>query len=219
MSNEELDSQVSAMFDDELPQGECELLARRLSRDRELKARWSRYALIAAAVRADRGVRLDTGVAQRVSVALASEPALAQGSRVASGAGGARFNRWQQALAGGAVAAGVAALSILWLRTQSLPGDTLVADEGTGAASPAAVAASSEPDSYTVPTVIEPPAIIPTAELANYVVAHSEFSAPLVRRNTLSTLMASDAGASDEAPVPEDTVFDTGRSADAPQDR
>ena len=39
MSNEELDSQVSAMFDDELPQGECELLARRLSRDRELKAR------------------------------------------------------------------------------------------------------------------------------------------------------------------------------------
>ena len=30
--NEELDSQLSAMFDDELPQAECELLALRLSR-------------------------------------------------------------------------------------------------------------------------------------------------------------------------------------------
>ena len=33
MSNEELDSQLSAMFDDELSQAECELLARRLARD------------------------------------------------------------------------------------------------------------------------------------------------------------------------------------------
>ena len=36
--NEELDSQLSAMFDDELPPAECELLARRLSRDDALKA-------------------------------------------------------------------------------------------------------------------------------------------------------------------------------------
>ena len=38
--NEELDSQLSAMFDDELPEAECQLLARRLSRDDALKARW-----------------------------------------------------------------------------------------------------------------------------------------------------------------------------------
>ena len=37
--NEELDSQLSAMFDDALPSQECELLARRLSRDELLKAR------------------------------------------------------------------------------------------------------------------------------------------------------------------------------------
>ena len=59
MSNEELDSQLSAMFDDELPQAECELLARRLSRDPQLKARWGRYALISMAVRGERSVRLD----------------------------------------------------------------------------------------------------------------------------------------------------------------
>ena len=44
--NEELDSQLSAMFDDELPTVECELLARRLSRDEALKARWGRYAVV-----------------------------------------------------------------------------------------------------------------------------------------------------------------------------
>ena len=38
MNNEELDSQLSAMFDDELPEPECELLARRLARDEGLAA-------------------------------------------------------------------------------------------------------------------------------------------------------------------------------------
>ena len=49
--NEELDSQLSAMFDNELPAAECELLARRLSRDEDLKARWGRYAAIGATIR------------------------------------------------------------------------------------------------------------------------------------------------------------------------
>ena len=46
--NEELDSQLSAMFDDELPEDQCQLLARRLSRDDALKARWRRYAVMGA---------------------------------------------------------------------------------------------------------------------------------------------------------------------------
>ena len=75
--NEELDSQLSAMFDDELPSAECELLARRLSRDEPLKARWGRYAVIGAAVRAERGVRLSARVAGRVSAVISAEPALA----------------------------------------------------------------------------------------------------------------------------------------------
>ena len=75
--NEELDSQLSAMFDDELASAECELLARRLSRDEPLKARWGRYAVIGAAVRAERGVRLSAQVAGRVSAVISTEPALA----------------------------------------------------------------------------------------------------------------------------------------------
>jgi len=74
--NEELDSQLSAMFDDELPAAECELLARRLSRDEQLKARWGRYAVMGAAIRAEHGVRLNAPLASRVSAAISSEPAL-----------------------------------------------------------------------------------------------------------------------------------------------
>ena len=74
--NEELDSQLSAMFDNELPAAECELLARRLSRDDELKARWSRYAAISATLRAEGGARLNANLAVRVSQAISVEPAV-----------------------------------------------------------------------------------------------------------------------------------------------
>src|SRR5580704_17239048 len=117
--NEELDSQLSAMFDDELPAAECELLARRLSRDEQLKARWGRYAVIGATIRAERGVRLNAGLAGRVSAAisseapLAAEPAPQPKKRCDIG--------WWQPLAGIAAVAGVAAVSIIWMRSQVLP--------------------------------------------------------------------------------------------------
>src|SRR5215472_7175568 len=101
--NEELDSQLSAMFDDELASAECELLARRLSRDGELKARWERYAVIAAAIRAERGVRLNARVARRVSVIVGSEPELAGPTAPRRAP-----RRWLRPAAGAAVAAGVA---------------------------------------------------------------------------------------------------------------
>ena len=119
--NEELDSQLSAMFDNELPAAECELLARRLSRDGDLKARWGRYAVIGAVIRAERGVTLDGTVAGRVSAALSSEPALSDERRRARPGAQAPY-RWWQPVAGAGLAAGVAAVSILWLRSQALPG-------------------------------------------------------------------------------------------------
>ena len=53
MIQDEVESQLSAMFDGELPAAECELLSRRLDRDETLRARWSRYALIGAAMRSE----------------------------------------------------------------------------------------------------------------------------------------------------------------------
>jgi sigma-E factor negative regulatory protein RseA len=198
--NEELDSQLSAMFDDELPPAECELLARRLSRDEQLKARWGRYAVMGAAIRAERGVRLNAQLASRVSAVLIAEPALAAQSAPQLRVAGLR---WWQPLAGAAVAAGVAAVSILWLRGQ-VPGPTAPLSARL-TSNPAAVAANLLPtvgapagqgDSYVVPRTPKTAAmVVPTTELANYVVAHSMFSMPVARRNLLSAFMTSEPAA------------------------
>jgi sigma-E factor negative regulatory protein RseA len=204
--NEELDSQLSAMFDNELPAAECELLARRLSRDGDLKARWGRYAVIGAVIRAERGVTLDGTVAGRVSAALSSEPALSEGGSARSSGRAIRY-RWWQPIAGGGLAAGVAVVSILWLRSQAVPGGspaaarTVVASTATLAA-PAAQpalqnASATAADSFVVPPVPQRPMmVVPATELADYVVAHSAFSWPVSRGNLLSALMVSEPGTS-----------------------
>jgi sigma-E factor negative regulatory protein RseA len=202
--NEELDSQLSAMFDDELPPAECELLARRLSRDEPLKARWGRYAIMSAVIRAERGVRLNAPLAGRVNAVLLAEPALA-GQTAPRDRTTTRL-RWWQPLAGSAVAAGVAAVSILWLRSHT-PDAPLAAR----AISPAAVGsapAAPQVESYTVPVPKPPAALVPSTELANYVVAHSMFSPPVARRNLLSAFMTSEpAAAGAEEPQPDVKVI------------
>jgi sigma-E factor negative regulatory protein RseA len=185
--NEELDSQLSAMFDDELPQGECELLALRLSRDAALQARWGRFAAIGAAVRGG-DVRLGDRVAHNVTAVIAAEAELTQAPMIQTRTGGQTPARWWRPLAGAAVAASVAALSILWLQGGFAPGaGELVAR--TAAPSAAAV---DTPATYVVPRAVESRMTVPATELANYVVAHSEFTTPVSRRNLLSALMASE---------------------------
>lgn len=202
--NEELDSQLSAMFDNELPAAECELLARRLSRDTDLKCRWGRYAVIGAVIRAERGVTLEGPVAGRVSAALSSEPAL---SAEAPPSGGRGQYSWWQPVAGAGLAAGVAAVSIFWLRSQALPGHSpaparMIAANAALALPSAALPAlrtvsATTPDSFVVPPVQQQPMmVVPATELADYVVAHSAFSWPVSRGNLLSALMVSEPGTS-----------------------
>jgi sigma-E factor negative regulatory protein RseA len=206
--NEELDSQLSAMFDDELPPAECELLARRLSRDEQLKARWGRYAVIGAAIRAERGVRLNARVAGRVSARIVSEPALT-GAGAPARAPSGRWLRWQPA-AGGVLAAGVAAAAILWVRAQLPPAagplaartSTATEAQPVAAAPAAATGRTRAPDSYVVPPASPaPPTLVPSTELANYVVAHSMFSSPVARRNLLSAFMTSEAAGAVATPA------------------
>ena len=197
---EELDSQLSAMFDDELPVGECELLARRLSRDEQLKARWGRYAVVGAVIRAERGVRLNAPLAGRVSAVLVAEPALAAQSAPRDMRRGGM--RWWQPVAGAAVAASVAAVSILWLRGQVPAGAPVSAARVAvtppavrGAVLPATIVAAPGSDSYVVPRPRPAAVVVPSTELANYVVAHSMFSNPVARRNLLSAFMTSESAA------------------------
>ncbi len=198
--NEELDSQLSAMFDDELPHEECELLARRLSRDEGLKARWGRYAVVGAVIRAERGVRLNAPLAGRVSAAIRTEPELDRGA-VPAVAARARLGWWHPAL-GGALAAGVAAVSILWLRGQ-VPLTTVPVT-----AQRAPQLANIPDRTYVTPTPAATHASpVPSTQLANYVVAHSMVSSPMARGNLLSAFITS------ESPAPEPVKTDLAHDA------
>jgi negative regulator of sigma E activity len=226
--NEELDSQLSAMFDDELPAAECELLARRLSRDEELRARWSRYAAIGATIRAEGGTRLNAELARRVSAAIAVEPEVVAEpvrphSRPPSQWVGSRL--WVP-IGGVAVAASVAAAAILWVRFESSPPQgrmiaqtarTAGGSTAVGQSADSAVATASSPDSYVVPKTIPRRSIVPSTQLANYVVAHSEFSSPVNRRNLLSALMASESGTAGAPSGSEEPTEDVNDDAKSPQ--
>jgi anti-sigma factor RsiW len=218
--NEELDSQLSAMFDDELPAAQCELLARRLSRDEELRERWGRYAAIGATIRAEGGSRLDAELARRVSVAIALEPpVVAEPMRPRS----RRFaSRWWAPVGGVAVAASVAVAAILWVRFESSPADSQVvakAASGTPGVGQSAgsLTVANTPDRYVVPKVIPRRSIVPPTQLANYVVAHSEFSSPVNRRNLLSALMASESGTAGAQSGSEEPTEDVNDDAKSPQ--
>lgn len=227
MNNEELDSQLSAMFDDELPEHECELLARRLARDESLKARWGRYAAIGAAIRKEQSVQVDSQLAHKVSQAIAAEPPLVSEP---AGARKAFVNptvrRWVQPVAGAALAASVAALAILVLRAQAPLGgveaptvfaQNAIGPSGTADATTVLSAGNTqnaEPDSYTVPTSVEPLAVVPSTELANYVVAHSEYSTPLSRLNLRSAFVASEQGTAGGSSESEEQVEDGTHDAD-----
>ena len=115
------------------------------------------------------------------------------------------------------MAASVAAAAILWVRFESAPdGQGLSAATGTTAVRQSADSATAvnTPDSYVVPKTIPRRSIVPSTQLANYVVAHSEFSSPVNRRNLLSALMASEgtAGAPSGSEEPTEDVNDDVKS-------
>jgi len=233
----ERDSQLSAMFDGELSGAECELLARRLARDESLRGQWSRYSLIGAAVRAERGVRLDDRVARKVLSAIAQEPsygdlpageaAAARSAAADSVTSTARVNayerwlRFARPVVGASIAAGVAAVSIMWLRTQDDTAPALLASEAapvtesivlepepastalvlTAQADPEPIS-NGEPERYSTPAPSSQTSIAPPARFANYVVAHSEYSGPLTRRMALLGIVGADAQ-SDGADAPQ----------------
>jgi negative regulator of sigma E activity len=245
----ERDSQLSAMFDGELPGAECELLARRLTRDEALRAQWSRFSMIGAALRSERGVALHDRVAWRVSSVIAQDPTYGDGTvdtvatasqpvvvpATSRSAASARWVRFARPIAGASIAAGVAAMSIMMLRTDMgpdpmlasnpVPETTIVltpdATTPTGttvalnSAAPAAarIPSNGEPDLYVTPAPSSAASIAPPARLANYVVAHSEYSGPLSRRMALLGLVATDPEAA--APAGPDVDAATG-APDAP---
>ncbi|HEY6450982.1 MAG TPA: sigma-E factor negative regulatory protein, partial [Steroidobacteraceae bacterium] len=183
-----------------------------IDRDGNLRARWSRYALIGAAMRSEPVATARSGFARRVSAALQPDTAPARGTR-------ARRLFWSTALAASLVA-GVAGLSISLLRDAALgagsapgqpPGPTQepLSARNTAPAplpTPDAAPADSSADqaevllpgqgtlSYVTPRGARGGVTMLRTELADYIVAHSAYSTPLLRRNVLSELVTSEDG-------------------------
>ncbi len=239
-------SQLSAMFDGELPAAECELLSRRIDRDEKLRARWSRYALIGAAMRSEPVATARSGFSTRVSAALDAELGLAQPAHASS----ARALRstisraaptrtvWNTALAASMVAA-VAGVSIALLRYSSPAGlatvaranvpagnaalptrDVAISPAGLPAGASMSVAtamhtvptvSSGEPRSYVTPVNQSAPGVGLQTQLADYMVAHSEYSTPLMRRSLLSALVSNEETA--DVPVGHTDVMPTASAA------
>lgn len=202
MNQIERESQLSAMFDGELPAAECELLSRRLARDEQLRGRWSHYALIGAAMRSEPVAAVSRDFAWRVSAALDTDA----GTQPVRAATPSTRRVWRSMAAGGVLAAGVAGVAVFMLRNSlQVQEEALVAfvpslqhlefAETVIAPVPGAEA-SNEPASYVVPPVSVGSELALPAALANYVVAHSEYSSPLVRRNLISALVGSETAES-----------------------
>jgi hypothetical protein len=80
-------------------------------------------------------------------------------------------------------------------RTTQVPATPATTQQQVAAA-PTRPRPSREPDSYVVPAAVsQGPALVPPTELANYIVAHSAYSGPLMRRNALSALVGEDSAA------------------------
>src|SRR5215831_4128694 len=100
--------QLSAFHDGELSTAESELLLKRLQRDPQLRSTLGRYALIGEALRAKEAGGPTKDFAARVAKAIEGEETPRLSWRpVAS---------WLKPVAGGAIAAGVAAVALVSLR-------------------------------------------------------------------------------------------------------
>jgi sigma-E factor negative regulatory protein RseA len=203
VKQEEGASQLSAMFDGELPAAECELLSRRLARDEQLRGRWARYALVGAAMRSEPVAAVSGDFSRRVGAAIDGDVTGASATGRPAGRLRRNLSVLRNMAVGAGLAASVAGAAIFVLRgavireNEVLSAYTPTVARMTMPASPVAnriatVGTSREPLSYVVPlNVIGSSQALP-ASLANYMVAHSEYSSPLARRGLISALVSSD---------------------------
>lgn len=173
-------SQLSALFDGELPTQQAEMVIRRALKDGSLRGRWERYALIGACLRgeplAHAGTR-EPSVADRVRLRLAAEAEHGEPAVVPAAAGATARPRlnWSRGLMGGAIAASVALVSVVLVR--SIPQAGLVPGELVARTAAPAVIEAAPPRSYTTPGENAPAARRLDQPLAHYLVAHSEAAA------------------------------------------
>ncbi|MEQ1582357.1 MAG: sigma-E factor negative regulatory protein, partial [Steroidobacteraceae bacterium] len=196
-----------AFLDGELPDEEMDLFIRRLERDGALKRSLSRYALMGEVMRTPAnggGVVAGSGFASRVSAAIEADSGASDESGQGAAGSTARPRRFGP-LAGLSIAAGVAVVAVgLMNRAPDAPQSVATVVDRTVASDPSLSEAS-----YVVPEITVTGPLVPSARLTNYVMAHSEYSSPIGRRNVLSNMLSDDS-MSPDAVIPAGFVPDEG---------
>jgi sigma-E factor negative regulatory protein RseA len=194
---EQINDQISAFIDDELPDQESAFLLRRFERDPDARDQALRYTMIGAALRNELLGPDPSILRRRISVALTG--AQLPVARPAP--------RWQspytRPLLGFGIAAGVAVAAIVGLRILNEARTPNGAIAPLTAANEASQAVAPASDRYVVPQeVADNTSIAPQAQirLTNYLVHHGEYASRLSRTSVHSNLI----GVSE--PIPEAIV-------------
>ncbi len=207
MSNP-VNEQLSAFVDGELPEAEAQLLLKRLDSDPELTRRAAHYELIGSVLRRERVV--DAGFAARVQSDIAAEERYDAPAAARGGFG------WRRLAAGGTIAAGVALVAVLGLRTTgpSLDtGEAAVVDTDVSAQP-----ASPEGEIYTVPGVVAAPGQVNVryeSQLVNYMLRHSRTATGLGRSDMGARVISSGLVSEPAAGDNDDIGDEEGRDNDA----
>jgi negative regulator of sigma E activity len=173
--------QMSALLDGELPGDEVGLLVRRLERDEHLRRAFGNYVLAGEALRSPSGPLAGARFAAKVSAAIDAGTVEVPPARLAQPARA----RWARPAIATAVAASAAVVAVLLVKPV-IQGTAVVAG---GAVQQAQRALAS------LPIVAESsPTPARSQRLAGYLMAHSQFSGAIGRRNVWSSVLASDPG-------------------------
>jgi sigma-E factor negative regulatory protein RseA len=175
-----INEQISAFLDGQLPRGEIGLLARRMERDAELRRAFGNYVLAGEVLRSPGGITASADFVARVSAAIdSSNQETAEQAPAPS-----RAPRWARPAFATAVAASAALAAVLLVRPDMRGGEDITAGQGT----PGAAAFAAFPTGGASPTPAQ------SQRLAGYLVAHSQFTSPMGRRNVWSGVLAADPG-------------------------
>lgn len=188
---DQINDQISAFIDNELPDDESALLVRRFERDSEARARAMRYTLIGSALRGELLEPHPSVLRQRLAAALSGTM-----SGVARG-------KQREALRFGApllrlgIAAAVAVVAIGTLRYLN---DVAPPLESAGVTPPDTELLAR--DSYVVPAVTDQTRTGAPITLTTYLMHHSEYASQLARTSASSNMVGAAMDVVDPDPVP-----------------
>jgi anti sigma-E protein RseA len=183
---DQINDQISAFIDNELPDDESALLVRRFERDAEARARAMRYTLIGSALRGELLEPHPSVLRQRVAAALSgATPGVVKGKQRQS-------LRYGAALARVGIAAAVAVVAIGTLRWFN--------DVGPAPGPVVGPLLTEARDSYIVPEPTDQSRTVPVT-LTTYLMHHSEYASRLTRTSVNSNVVGAALAGVDAAPT------------------